>query len=274
MLTCLNKYDFYIPNDYNTSYKELIKQSNNEENFLKLIHQYYDVFNNIFPHLIIWKNINNYFIHPKLIELIKNSKQNFVYIKLTFIISLPNNNYIRHANVILIDKKNKIVERFEPYGNLCNTFNKQLNNILEKNISDKLKYKFIYCNPYAGFQTLSDEYNQYNRTINDPSGYCLAWCMLYIELKLKYQYDCYKTIALMKNYIINEFKNDFKINNNNNIYMIFIRYYAKYLDNEKNKIITQCNLNSDIIYHSNIKNKDLNILVECLNKKISKYVQN
>ena len=272
LLTCLNKYDFYIPNDSNSSHKYLLQQSNNNEKFLKLIHQYYDVFNNIFPHLIIWENINNYFIHPKLIDLIINSKQNFVYIKLTFIISLPNDNYVRHANIILIDKLNKIIERFEPYGNLCNTFNKQLNSVLEKNISDKLKYKFIYCNPYAGFQTLSDEYNQFNRTTNDPPGYCLAWCMLYLEIKLKYKYDCFKTISLIKNYIINIFKNDYNIKNDSNVYMMFIRYYVKYLDDAKNKIANNCNIDTDIIYHSNMKNKDLNIIVKCLNDKISEYI--
>ena len=270
LIIFLKKYDFDVPNFYDKSEQYLLEQSNNDENLIKLFIQYYEMFNSIFPHIMIWKNIDNYFIHSKLVELIEKSKKRFVYVKLTLIITIPNGGFIRHANIILIDKNNKIIERFEPYGNLSNTFNKELNNTIEKEISDKLGYTFVYCNPYAGFQTLSDESNEFNRTINDPTGYCLAWCMLYLELKLKYGYDCLKTISLIKNYIINKFTHDFDIKDKSNIYMIFIRYYAKYLDNEKNKLLKKCDINKDIIYYENLKNNDLKKIVKCLNKKINK----
>jgi hypothetical protein len=272
LLMCLNKYDFTIPYDKDYTKNKLIKQSNNDSNFMKLIYQFYGNINEIFPHLVIWKDKDNYYFHPKLIDLIKKTKYNYVYLKLTLIITLPDNSYVRHANIIIIDKKNKIVERFEPYGNLTNTFNKELNQIITEKICDKLKYKYVYCNPYAGFQTLSDEYGEYNRTTNDASGYCLAWCILYLELKLKYGYDCYKIISLIKNYILNKFVNDFKIKDNNNIYMIFIRYYTKYLDEEKNKIINKCDINTNVIYHTNLKNKEFKQIFKCLNKKISKNI--
>ena len=37
----------------------------------------------------------------------------------------------------------------------------------------------------AGFQTISNEENMYNQKMGDFGGYCLAWCLWYIELRLK-----------------------------------------------------------------------------------------
>ena len=272
LLICLKKYNFDMPYYSNKSDKYLLEQSNNNINMLKLYYQYYNDFNGLLPHIVIWENINNYFIHEKLVELIQKSNMQFVYVKLTLLIQLPKNTFIRHANLILVDKKNKVVERFEPYGNLTNLFNIDLNYVIKKEICDKLKYEFIYCNPYAGFQTLSDESNESNRTLNDPAGYCLAWCMLYLKIKLKYKYDCYKTISLIKNYVLNKFKNDFNINDSSNIYMIFVRYYAKYLDKQKNKIIKKCGINKDIIYHENLDNNNLKKIIDYVNKKIEKNI--
>ena len=272
LLIFFKKYDFDIPYLLDSSEKKFIEQSNNDINMLILQREYYLNFNIIYPHLIIWKNINNYFIHSKLIELINNSNKRYIYVKLTILIAIKNNNHVRHANIILIDKTNKIVERFEPYGNLSNTFNIKLNNILKIKICDILNYKFIYCNPYVGLQTLSDENNEFNKTIGDPGGYCLAWCMLYLELKLKYNYDCHKTISILKSYIINNFINDFNIKDKSNIYMIFIRYYSKYLDTNKNIMIKKCGIDSENIYYANLKNNDYKKIITCLNDKLNKYL--
>ena len=46
-----------------------------------------------------------------------------------------------------------------------------------------------YCSPecyfpVSGFQTLSDENNIMNQKMGDFGGYCLAWCIWYVEHKL------------------------------------------------------------------------------------------
>jgi len=39
--------------------------------------------------------------------------------------------------------------------------------------------------PFAGFQTISDENNMINKKSGDFGGFCLAWCLWWVETKLK-----------------------------------------------------------------------------------------
>ena len=59
-------------------------------------------------------------------------------------------------------------------------------------------------------------------------------------------------ITLIDNYIINVFKKDFpNLANNDNLYMSFIRYYSKNLDNVKNTFLLSINVNEDMLYKLN-----------------------
>lgn len=139
---------------------------------------------NNFPWLVVWNNKNNYFIHPKLKMLIRKNKKNYDMAALLLSMRLPNGGL--HATLVIYDFKRNIIERFDPYGNTS---------LLDSNIDTVLKKELMYgkninyCDtscyfPVAGFQTISNEENMYNQKMGDFGGYCLAWCLWYIEHRL------------------------------------------------------------------------------------------
>lgn len=266
--------------------------SNNDKDILGTIKFYFYNFNKFLPHLIIWKDKNNYFIHSELINLIKlySKSKRFLYIKLSIIATNKTQGNIRHANLILVDNLKRTIERFEPYGEIyfANCF--ALNQVLEEELANKLEYKFIFIQSYPGFQIRSDEFNEKNKSYGDPGGFCLAWCFLYLEIKLYYEYETLKkmnretrelvekieddeqVIKLINNYVINNFEEDFpnlKTDEQNNLYMTFIRYYARGLDKAKNELIRSYGLNVSTIYHLDLDDKIHKKIIYNLNNDIS-----
>ena len=302
----LERNDLLIPyiHKSNTIYKnnlDLITMSNNDKDILGIIRFYFHNFNNWLIHLIIWKDKSNYFIYPELISWLQNYSKlkRFIYIKLSIIATNYIQGNIRHANLILIDNLKKTVERFEPYGEIYFSNCVELNLMLEQELANNLGYKFIFIQSYPGFQIRSDEFEEKNKSYGDPGGYCLAWCFLYLELKLYYENTILANlkltikdenlvnnltnnndmvIKLINNYIINNFDNDFPnlktdIQIQKNLYMTFIRYYAKNLDKSKNKLMKKYGLNISTIYHLNLDDKiqkniiyNLNNDIESINK--------
>jgi hypothetical protein len=290
-----------IPNieQSHAEYKQnmmLLIMSNNDKDILQLIKYYFYNFNSFLPHVIIWKDKTNYFIYPQLIDWLKNNMttKRFIYIKLSIIVV----GGIRHANQILIDNLKKTVERFEPYGEIYFSNCNELNDILKQELADKIKYKFIFVQSYPGFQIRSNEVEENNKIYGDPDGYCLAWCFVYLELKLHYEnviIDKLKKeikdktildviintegqiIKLINNYIINKFKNDFpNITNdgNHNWHMFFIRFYGKYLDKLKNKLIKKYGINVSSIYYKNINTETSKKIITNLNSDIKNIIKN
>ena len=266
---------YYIQSEeYNKEQKKLIGMSNNEKNIISYLKLYFDNFNTLFPHLILWKNKYNYWIDPNLIFwlLSNKNKVKFVYIKLSVYL-LDNNT--RHSNAIIIDNINKIVERFEPYGEMPFNNSNDINTMIQINIAKPLGYEFKFIQPYPGFQSRSDEFGKYNKTYGDPMGFCLAWSFLYLDIKLeliKYNSDL-NPIDFINWYIINNFFNDFNIDekeNRTNKYILFIRYYARYLDNEKNKLIHKYKLEPSLSYQTDYDANFHNILVKNINNDIKK----
>ncbi len=118
-------------------------------------------FYSFYCHLIIWKNENTYYINDYLIDYLKNKcvdnyEKRFIYIKLSIVVSEKN---IRHANLILIDNKYKLVERFEPYGDIYNESIIGLDNLIKIKIADVINYKYNLIQTYPGYQTKTVEYN-------------------------------------------------------------------------------------------------------------------
>jgi ankyrin repeat protein len=99
-----------------------------------------------------------------------------------------------HANIIIIDKKKKIIERFEPNGQSSpRNFNynpKLLDLLLENNfnnIDSLTDYNYIPPNKYlpiVGFQMLESINDDKCKFIGDPNGFCAVWCVWYIHFKL------------------------------------------------------------------------------------------
>lgn len=269
---------YYIQsNDYKKNQLNLLEYSNNEKSITGYLKIFLNNFSDCMLYLILWKNKFNYWIDPNLIPWLKaNISKSYVFIKLS--LYLLDNINSRHANFIFIDNINKIVERFEPYGELIFTNSNDINLMIENNIANVLGYKFKFIQPYPGFQSRSDEYGKYNKSYGDPLGYCLAWSYLYLEIRMELiKINLNKNpIDIINNYIINEFKNDFNISSNNktNVYILFIRYYSKYLDMEKNKIIKKYNIDQSLIYQEELDLNTYNKIIECINKDLKQLSNN
>lgn len=257
--------------------EKLLSMSNNEKNILSYLKLYFTNFNTWVPHLILWKNKNNYWIDPNLIKLVEDKKKSirFIYIKLS--VYLLDNTNTRHSNCIIIDNIKKTVERFEPYGEMIFTNSKDINKMIETKISKPLGYNFVFVQPYPGFQSRSDEYSKFNKAYGDPMGFCLAWSFLYIYIKLALfkNNSSINPIDYINWYVINKFEKDFDINteqNKTNKYILFIRYFAMYLDKEKNKLIQEYNLDSGLSYQADFDLDYHNKIIININKNLKKIV--
>jgi hypothetical protein len=139
-----------------------------------------------FPWIISYHNEYEYHIHPYLNNLINSQRRENKERYTVVFISLIYENLL-HANILLYDLKNMTIERFEPYGN-SNLVDNNLDDILEEELTWSTGLKYLRPKdylPYSSFQTISDENNPYNKKAGDFGGFCLAWCLWYIELRLK-----------------------------------------------------------------------------------------
>jgi hypothetical protein len=269
---CFNKYD--KTKQINELFK--LEIAHNDSNITEILKLYISNFYIFHSHIIIWKNVNTYYINDNLINYLKNNcvdnfEKRFIYIKLSIVIAEKN---IRHANLIIIDNKYKLVERFEPYGDIYNESIIGLDNLIKIKISDVINYKYNLIQTYPGYQTKTVEYNNNYKSYGDPGGYCLAWCFLFLEVRLLYdKLSSKEVIDLINNYIQTNFQLDFKdiLNDKQlNKFMIFIRYYGYNLDQYKNKLMINFDLNLKTIYHINIKDDIYNKISYKLNKNLDK----
>jgi hypothetical protein len=243
-----------------------IKCSNNNSSILSTLEWYKSNYYDFSNHVIVWNSEDNYIIDTELLPFIYNNikRSGIIYVKISIILSQIN---IRHANLLIIDTDKKTVERFEPYGEIYYDSILKLDDILKKEICDKLEgYKYVITQSYPGFQSKSDELNEIHVAYGDPEGYCLAWCYLYLELRLIY--SNIDVISVINNYISNNFEKDFKFNKSDNKYMIFIRYYSNRLDTLKNNLLKEYNIKHDDIYKDDIGNENTNIIITNTNKDL------
>ena len=264
ILPCIENNKSRKINDIN-----FIKCSNNSSSILNTLEWYKSNYYDFSNHVIVWNSEDNYIIDNELLPFIHNNikKSGIIYVKISIILSKIN---IRHANLLIIDTDKKTVERFEPYGEIYYDSILKLDDVLKKEICDKLEgYKYVITQSYPGFQSKSDELNEMHVAYGDPEGYCLAWCYLYLELRLIY--SNIDVITVINNYICNNFEKDFKFNKNDNKYMIFIRYYSNRLDTLKNNLLKEYNIIYDDIYKDDIGNVNTNIIITNTNKDICKH---
>jgi len=250
--------------------------SHTDKNIYDILNLYISNLFSFSSHLIIWKNKNTYYINDFLINYLKNKcidnyKKRFIYVKLSIVIAEKN---IRHANLILIDNKYKLVERFEPYGDIYNESIIGLDNLIKIKIADVINYKYDLVQTYPGYQTKTIEYNSNYKSYGDPGGYCLAWCFLYLEVRLLYDnLSSKEVINLINIYIQSNFQLDFKdilTDNQLNKFMVFIRYYGYSLDQYKNKLMNKFDITLKTIYHVNLKDDIYNKICYKLNKGLEK----
>ncbi len=139
---------------------------------------------NNFPWFIVWNDNDHYWIHPHLNKLILKNKNKYKCSFAILSIKLPEGGL--HAGLVFYDFTRNMIQRFDPYGNttiLDGDMDKKFSKILTTGLD------MSYCSPQcyfpvSGFQTLSDETNEYNQKPGDFGGYCLAWSIWYCEHKI------------------------------------------------------------------------------------------
>ena len=140
----------------------------------------------VFPWVISYYNENEYYIHPYLNNIINSTRRSDKKRFAAVFVSLIYDKML-HANIMVYDFKNMTVERFEPYGNTMG-IDGGIDDVLEEELTWNTGLRYIRPNDYlpvAGFQTVSDETNIINNKAGDFGGFCLAWCLWYLETRLK-----------------------------------------------------------------------------------------
>lgn len=93
----------------------------------------------------------------------------------------------RHSNVIFIDERRKIIEFFEPHGTYNNIIhnNINLNEIIPKIIQEiyPLTKDYSFVNVSGSDSCIIGLQSKENSIIYNK-GYCLAWSLLFIKLKI------------------------------------------------------------------------------------------
>jgi len=182
------------------------------------------IFNDI-DYFLNWSNNNKIlYCHKNLLKKfnkrINDYNERFIIINLR----IENlNNYEKHANVLIYDKKRKEMERFEPYGYLENIDNTNLDKIIKKIFKKEIKkyYKPLDFCPFNSFQKLEI---LEKRKEGDLCGFCNIWVLWYIELRISNPNISRKKIV---KFAIKKIGKNFKN---------FIRDYANFVYEVNNKL--------------------------------------
>jgi hypothetical protein len=145
-----------------------------------------------------------------------------------------------HANIIIYDKINNTLLRFEPYGTIYN-FDDLDNFIMD--IFKKSNLKFTYSFPKnflskVKFQEASKGDHVKFQNIGDPPGYCLAWCIWFLELKILNAniIDNEKLAILALQTIISKYnKIEFSL-------LHYIRGYSNYITEQSNNVLDKLHI--------------------------------
>ena len=213
-----------------------------------------------------------------LFKCLNLSSVQFIFLRLSILID----EHTVHANMIIIDKVHKSIERFEPYGSLDFIYYNDLDNLLETIFFQYLGNEFTYIHnvpkdntsitpgnlnvPHEiiSFQTLSKETDKSSVNLGDPIGYCLAWNYWFLEQKIRNKNIQSKQLIPI---IIQEISHD---------YIQYIRNYAFNLDKLKNEYLLNCGVLEKNIYKmvfnhhdmEKIKNKMKNDFISIIHSRM------
>jgi len=234
-----------------------IKSSNPE---IKKIIDFYVSIANSYPALenisIYWHDEDNNVFPKDIIKTINSSKQDIVFFYITII-----NQDIDHANCLIIDKPNKRVIHFEPYG--------RVNKVALKNLDDKcsqllkpLGFKYYSPGDYLSqnsFQMLSNESNPFEVRSGDIGGFCLAWTLWFFELYLR---NPKLDLVQLVNKSIN------KIINLKYSIMEYIRFYANKLRKYHIKYLKKIKYPAEKIFNIHTTNEEKDYIYQQINKSV------
>ena len=218
--------NLYIP-----KYSDKIETDMFWENGFDYPDAFINTYNN-FPWTIYWQDQYNYHIHPHLNQLINanKNKDKYDYAFVLLSVILPHGGL--HAMMLYYDFHNNFIERFDPYGN-THDIDLHIDSILEEELTWNTGFYYLNVKKYlpvAGFQNLSDENNILLQKPGDFGGYCLAWCLWYLEHRIKnYKFSAKQLIQ----------KSITKLLMRENNLIEFIRNYANQLDKNRLKLLEE-----------------------------------
>lgn len=219
------------------------KTSYTDKTFYRIISQMNHLFYRYTPHYILWGGKDHYHVDHDLEQSLVSdmgSDTQFVLIKITIIIAKG----AIHSNMALYCKKTKVMRRFEPTG-LNNVLDGNELDMMLKGIFEKVYGDIRYLRPEdymtcSTFQLTTADDNEYNKNLGDPYGYCLAWSIWFVEMRLRYpeadDYTLYRNAIDRHKVNMMIGMNDPNIRSKN-YYLDYIRNYANDLDEIKNKLM-------------------------------------
>lgn len=241
-----------------------------------LLKIYTDYFYELMPYIILWRSEDQYKIDEEIEYYLQRSMDNekieIIFMKLTLIASTQGT----HANIIIFDKRTGILERFEPYGEVPYLETNKLDMILEKKLGRIFKkylkkkgkvFKYNRPSSEVSFQILSSDTENIVRKLGDPKGFCLAWTLWYLEMRIKNpEVEPKQLIKRAKDAITRTGKGVYA-------YIDFIRNYANELDNGKNKFLKETGIKDIDIYNIVLKKSDQKKLIEAMTYKFKKLMK-
>jgi hypothetical protein len=215
----------------------------------------------VFPWTICYYSADEYYIHPYLNNIINGIRRKgdkrfaLVFLSIIFDKTL-------HANVLLYDFKNMTIERFEPYGN-SNVVDTTLDDMLEEELTWSTGLTYLRPGDYmpvAGFQTISDENNDINKKAGDFGGFCLAWCLWYVESRLRNSEIHPKDLVDKLLQILTN--GDLKFSE-------YIRNYSNKINEKRIKYLEKIGIDMKEISNIHLSHESNNILTDFLINKFS-----
>ena len=139
-----------------------------------------------FPWLILYSESDNALItHPKLNFLINSVRREKSHDLGIVFLSLTIGKDLKHANILIYDFNRLTIERFEPYGD--DGIDDVLDNYLDEELTWNTGFKYLRPKDFMtkpGYQLISDE-GYSSLKPGDFGGFCLGWCIWYLEHRLR-----------------------------------------------------------------------------------------
>jgi len=224
------------------------------------------------PCVVVWINTDCYYVHPHLVRILSKhnanvdvSNQRYVMLRISLIMMES-----LHANVLIYDRLNREAWRFEPYGTTDAASSGEMDSIL-KEILTKVYGTITYHDPESylyglNFQMVDGEDDTNRKNLGDPGGYCLAWCIWFVDIVLSHPDKNVEYV--MRNFFsrstIDEILSEEEGSTikSTNYYLDFIRRYAHKLDDEKNTILTSMGVKNYYIYNTVFRSDVLNMIID------------
>lgn len=244
-------------NDKLLQFNNNLYKTNIEYIISDLVQIYTNFFYELSPYLIVWRSSTQNHINKDLgfflKKCLKSPKIKYIILKLTLVVGDSNT----HANLIIYDKKNNTIERFEPYGTIPYLENDKLNDFIKELGVKYLSREVKYLSPQdlfgsLGFQTISMDNKPEMKKLADPVGNCLAWTFWYLEMRVSNpDIDPNTLLTQTKELIIQKYGNL-----GEKAFISFIRDYAVDLDKYKNEFMKSAGISVNEIYDLVPSNKN------------------